>query len=142
MLSEISPRVQGSYQGVVFSVVVGSEVVVVMVVVGGVVLLARSLCCRRRRIFISRNRRRWALFTSPPLPTGIWLLNLEFGIWLLLCEKCRPPPLLPLVSNRMGLLPWRAMICLMRSQLDLLRSKLHRVAPGSNPTTHRRVKEE
>lgn len=137
--SKVSPRGQESYQGVVLSVVDGSEVVVVMVVVGGVVLLSRSLCCRRRRILISRNRRRRALFMSPPLPTGIWLLNLEFGIWLL---PWGPPPLLPLLSNRMGLLPWRAMICLMRSQLDLLRSKLHRVAPGSNPTTHRRVKEE
>lgn len=131
--SKVSSRVQESYQGVMFSVVVGSEVVVGMVVVGGVVLLARSLCCRRRRILISRNRRRRTLFMSSPLPRGIWLL---------LCEKCRPLPLLPLLSKRMGLLPWRAMICLMRSQLDLLRSKLHRVAPASNPTTHRRVKGE
>lgn len=85
--SKVSPRGQESYHGVVLSVVDGSEVVVVMVVVGGVVLLSRSLCCRRRRILISRNRRRRALFMSPPLPTGSWLLNLEFGIWLLPCEK-------------------------------------------------------
>lgn len=36
-----------------------------------------------------------------------------------------------LVTTRIGLLPLRAMICLMRSQLDLAKVKLHEVAPES-----------
>lgn len=38
---------------------------------------------------------------------------------------------LALVMIRMGLLPLRAMICLMRSQLDFAKVKLHVVAPES-----------
>lgn len=38
---------------------------------------------------------------------------------------------LDLVTSRMGLLPLSAMICLMRSQLDLAKVKLHEVAPES-----------
>lgn len=44
-----------------------------------------------------------------------------------------------LVTIRIGLFPLRAMICLMRSQLDFARVKLHGVAPESYPTMQSRV---
>lgn len=128
-VNQLSTGNQESYQEVVLSVsgaVVGAivvVVVVVVVVVAGVVLyLARNRCWRslRRRRIRSRLRRS-ALCMLAWLSVGVGAAMLAAVVRTAFA----------LVTIRMGLLPLIAMICLMRSQLDLAKVKLHGVAPES-----------
>lgn len=129
-VNQLSTGNQESYQEVVLSVsgaVVGAivvVVVVVVVVVGVVLCLARNRCWRslRRRRIRSRLRRS-ALCMLAWLSVGVGAAS------TLLAAVVRTA--FALVTIRMGLLPLIAMICLMRSQLDLAKVKLHGVAPES-----------
>lgn len=127
-VTQLSTGNQESYQEVVFSVsggVVGAIVVVMVVVVvgAGVVLCLAWNCClrslRKRRIRsrLSRSALCMLAWLSVVLTTTLLAVVVLTGF--------------ALVTIRMGLLPLRAMICLMRSQLDFAKVKLHGVAPES-----------
>lgn len=130
-MDQLSTGNQESYQDVVLSVsggVVGACVVVVVVVVVVVAMVVlkppRNLCIRSLR-----RRKIRSLLSLSALWALAWLSVVTTLCSTALAAVVRTA--FALVTSRMGLLPLSAMICLMRSQLDLAKVKLHEVAPES-----------
>lgn len=134
-VDQLSTGNQESYQDVVLSVsggVVGACVVVVVVAVVVVVVVVAFVVLRPPRNLCNRSLRRRkmrSLLSLSALWALAWLSVVTTFCSMALAAVVRTA--LGLVTSRMGRLPLSAMICLMRSQLDLARVKLHEVAPES-----------